>query len=392
VPTLNPLKPIKLKRAKKREREHKVLLGLIELHIRTGEPIGSKTLMAHGFSDLSSATIRNYFAKLETAGYLMQKHSSGGRIPTNLAFREYANECIDCDEKIDDKIKKQLEALSIGDTKEVATFLQKSADLFSDVLNCAAFVSAPRFDHDFVSDLKLVNIDDTRCLCVIITDFGLVQTHILHTDTKPGLFSLKRIESYFHYRLTKQDKPEDLTDDETLIARELYNEVMVRYLISYSNFSQEDIYHSGFSHLLSYPEFNNANSLANGLALFENPVALRSLLHECLHCNELTFWIDDDLDKIIRPDTLCSVVCIPYYINNIAAGAIGIVGPTRMPYTQVFSVARTFSQHISDALTKSLYKFKITFRQPHSTTLYLENEESHLIDIRDPILLENKSV
>ena len=72
-------------------REKAVLLGLVELYLLTGKPIGSNTLKENGFGHISSATIRNYFAKLEAQGMLKQQHSSGGRTPTPLAYKFYAN-------------------------------------------------------------------------------------------------------------------------------------------------------------------------------------------------------------------------------------------------------------------------------------------------------------
>src|SRR5579872_6156120 len=79
------------KKLPKTDRENAVLLGLIELYLKTGKPIGSHTLQENGFESLSSATIRNYFSKMEEAGYLKQQHTSGGRIPTEKAFRLYAD-------------------------------------------------------------------------------------------------------------------------------------------------------------------------------------------------------------------------------------------------------------------------------------------------------------
>ena len=90
-------KPIPIKRMGKQERERKVLLGLVEYYIQTGKPVGSNTLKEAGFEDLSSATIRNYFANLEEEGYLVQSHSSGGRIPTDLSYRTYAEHVINQD-------------------------------------------------------------------------------------------------------------------------------------------------------------------------------------------------------------------------------------------------------------------------------------------------------
>ncbi|MBI5345703.1 MAG: heat-inducible transcriptional repressor HrcA, partial [Chlamydiae bacterium] len=74
----------------KQDKETAILFGLIELYIKMGEPIGSNSLREKGFEYMSSATIRNYFAKLEENGLLAQQHASGGRIPTPKAFELYA--------------------------------------------------------------------------------------------------------------------------------------------------------------------------------------------------------------------------------------------------------------------------------------------------------------
>src|SRR5690349_18344642 len=88
------LKSFTQKRPAKDQRERLVLLGLVDLHLSSGKPIGSNTLRENGFENLSSATIRNYFMKLEEDGFLKQQHSSGGRIPTEKGFRLYAQECL----------------------------------------------------------------------------------------------------------------------------------------------------------------------------------------------------------------------------------------------------------------------------------------------------------
>ncbi|HAB98993.1 MAG TPA: hypothetical protein DCE71_04150 [Parachlamydiales bacterium] len=85
------LKSLPSKKPSKNDREQAVLLGLVELYLKLGKPIGSQTLQDHGFESLSSATIRNYFSKMEEQGFLKQQHTSGGRIPTAQAFRLYAN-------------------------------------------------------------------------------------------------------------------------------------------------------------------------------------------------------------------------------------------------------------------------------------------------------------
>jgi heat-inducible transcriptional repressor len=361
------MKPIALKRPAKDEKEKAVLLGLVELYLATGKPIGSNTLRENGFSHLSSATIRNYFVKWEEKGYLKQQHSSGGRIPTSLAYKLYAHPAL-AEPILSDEESQALSSQLKKETREIATYLQHSAEVISDMSRCALFLSAPRFDQDFLLDIKLVGIDNNRCLCILITDFGLIHTEVLYAEKKLSNFSLKRIEAYCHWRMTNLDKPK-LDEDEEKLAKRFYNEIMLRHIINHTHFSAADIYKTGFSKLLTYPDFKDANSLAGGLSLFENPNHLRQLLQESCASGDLNCWIGDDLSRLTGTHSACSVIAIPYYINHTVVGSIALLGPNRIPYRQLFGLLKTAASYVSESLTRSLYKFKISFRKPHPPSI-----------------------
>lgn len=384
------LKSVLEKRSAKQDRERKVLLGLIEFFLKTGKPVGSNTLKEAGFEDLSSATIRNYFANLEEDGYLSQQHSSGGRIPTDRAYRLYAQEYVDSETaETNDPF---LTSLRQTETREIASYLQNAADGLSTLTNCAVFLSAPRFDNDFLIGLKLVPVDENRCLCVLITDFGVIQTEVLPTEKKLTAFMVKRLEAYFHWRLTGMAKPEHLTREEELLGQHFYNELLVRFIVGYSNFTDEEIHRTGFSKLLVYPEFHNPISLAGSLTLFENAHSMRLMLKECSKVNHLKFWIGDDLLPYTQETPPCAVLSIPYAIGQQTVGAVGLMGPSRMPYRQLFKVLRGFSESISSALTRNIYKYKITFREPQVGSSLLKSEDAHLIGQSKLMLLENKTL
>lgn len=371
------------KRDGKQARELNVLFGLIEYYIQTGRPVGSNTLKECGFEDLSSATIRNYFANLEKKGLLTQQHTSGGRIPTNAAYRFYANEILN------DMPQEEI-AEEPAESREIAAFLQEAAEGLSEIAKCPVFLSAPRFDHDFVTEVKLVPLSVNRCLCVLITDFGVIKTEMLHLEQKITSFFLKKIEAYFRFRLRGIDKPENMTPEEEQTGQRLYNEVMVRYIVGYSNFLDEEIYRTGFSKLLNYPDYHDSAILASTLALFENTQSLRLLLRETMKKNALRFWIAEDLVLYTEETPDCTVIALPYSIMQQPAGAIGIMGPTRMPYKSRFAEMRKIADHISQTLTKSVYKFKITFRQPHEGNLFLQQEERKMLGQSRLVLLEDK--
>jgi heat-inducible transcriptional repressor len=380
------MKPLAPKKPAKDRREKLVLFGLIELFLQTGKPVGSNTLRENGFEAMSSATIRNYFSKLEEDGLLKQQHSSGGRIPTPAAYKLYAQTHRD-KPLVDDKERQRLRRHLLKETREVATYLQQAAETISKITKCAVFLSSPRFDQDFILDVKLLAIDHHRCLVALITDFGLVHTEILRSEKKLSNFTLKRFESYFSWKMNGLDKPA-LDQEEEEIASRFYKEAMLRHIVSYTNFSTEDIYKTGFSELLTYPDFNEASALAHGLSLFENGSQLRNILHECCNGGSLSCWIGDDLYAFAPSASACSVVAVPYKINQSIAGALAVLGPTRIPYRHLFGILQVASDLITESLTRNLYKFKITFRQPKPAPITFRSD---LLNQTQCLLLEDKT-
>ena len=369
------MKSLAKKPSQKAEREKKVLFGLIETYIETGKPIGSNTLKDSGFEHLSSATIRNYFSKLEAEGYLEQQHSSGGRIPSEKAFRLYAEDFYD-QGIIETNALSRLEAIGSFETKEISTLIRRALETLSELTDAAAFISTPKFDQDFVIDIKVLPIDSQRTLLALVTDFGSIQTEVLMTDHKLSSFAAKRIEAYLHYRLTGQNKPEEITDDEEVIANRFYNEAIVRFFVGYSNFSSEEVLRAGLSKMLNYSEFRDGAKLADSLALFENATALRHLLRDSVAHRELKFWIGGDLVPFGSKSTNIAVLTMPYFINQQAVGAFGILCPISTPYRKIFGILRAASQALSASITANLYKFKLTYRQPERPQSLINNDQS----------------
>ncbi|MBS0634097.1 MAG: heat-inducible transcriptional repressor HrcA [Verrucomicrobia bacterium] len=366
-----------MKRSTKADKEKRILISLVEYYLKTGKAVGSNTLKEVGFPDLSSATIRNYFANLEADGLLKQQHTSGGRVPTEQAFRLYAQECLEDYEK--DTHVASLE--SAEDLKAVALFLQRIAEATAEHTQCAAFLTAPRFDQDFVTDIKLICLDSSRCLAVILTSFGQVFTELLHAPHKISTHSIQRIQSYFHSRLMNNELlVEPLTQEEHELALRFYQETMARYLVSYANFSSEDIFTTGFSKLLRYPEFQEAESLASSLSLFENQTALRSLARDVQRAGKMKCWIGEELFAFLSATPNCCLISIPYSIGHKCVGSIGIIGPMRLPYKQIFTKLDSIAQEIGRFLEKNLYKYKIDYRKPQGVGYELTHQTFTLLE------------
>ncbi len=138
------MKSIEEKRPSKNRRKNDLLIGLIELYLKSGRPIGSQTLQESGFKSLSSATIRNYLSQLEEEGLLKQPHTSGGRVPTSKAFRFYVdlhqNEGV-----VEEKQASLLQAALKKERHDIFALLHRSAELLGELTQCAVNAVNLRF-------------------------------------------------------------------------------------------------------------------------------------------------------------------------------------------------------------------------------------------------------
>jgi heat-inducible transcriptional repressor len=363
----------------RKEKEKLCLMRLIEYYITTGKAVGSNTLREVGFPDLSSATLRNYFASLEEEGYLTQQHISGGRIPTKEAFCFFAKECLEEVEREEKKEAAKSSATSVfaREVKEVITALQHAAEELSEKSSCAVFLSYPRFDQDFVTDITFVLVDASRVISVILTSFGQVYTEIIPTSKKMSKESLDKIQGSIRLLLSGQEPREgDLTQEEREFAKRLYQETLSRYLVSYANFNDEDIFKTGFSRLLVFPEFQAAEHLVGALGLFENQACLRGIVRETVRAGKIKYWIGDERFQSYQQ---CMAAAIHYKIGSKSVGAIGVIGPMRVPYRTLFSLLQGIGKDISDFLEKSLLRYKISFRTPVNKGYELESRHIHFL-------------
>lgn len=367
----------KSKSSKKQLREQEVLMGVIHLYLKLGKHIGSNTLRENGFEHLSPATIRNYFSDLEKQGYLEQAHPSGGRIPTHAAFSLFAEQSLE--EREENAIEWDFPLL---EERKVTQYLHRAVESASKRLHYPIFLSSYRFDHDMITDIKLLSLDSSRILCVILTEFGQILTEVLHTEKRISTFSLRRIESFFLWKTKNRSKPVILSSDEQILAQNYYNEIMVRYLVHYSNFLNEEIFRTGLSHLLLYPEFGDPLALSSALSLFEDNTSLRQLSTDCAK-KGLSYFIGKSLTPY-TDCTNCAVVVSSYRMGTTPVGTIGILGPVRMNYPEIFDLLSSLTETISEQLTQAFIKKKITYRYPQSgQTLFPEDSEYKLLESKE---------
>lgn len=330
----------------------------------TGKPVSSQSLREFGLEEMSSSTIRNYFSQLETRGLLQQIHSSGGRVPTEAAFSLYASACWE-QVIMEDFPEEEGFSHSKGKDEEreeqILSFLQREVKALSNQLCYPVFLSSPQFKQDFVAKVRWISIDEERIAAILVTHLGWVKTEIFQVEPEVGQRAfLQKLEEYCTYRLQKGDLSlVSLSKAERERIRELYNEVMIRYLMNYSSSPREKIHRIGLSSLLNYPEFATWLKSRKGLILFEREEILRKLIREVCALQKMKWWMGSHLQPFCTEIKDCVVIATPYRMNQTIIGVVGLWGPMRMAYEKIFSLLEEWSRKVSRTLTHRYHKFCI---------------------------------
>ena len=159
------------------ERKRKILNAIIRNYLDTGEPVGSRTISKYSDLNLSSATIRNEMSDLEELGYILQPHTSAGRIPSDKGYRFYVDNLIL--EK--DREVTQMKEFMIEHTERVEQVLQQVAKTLAANTNYTAMITAPSYQRNKVKFLQLSQVDEEQLLAVIVTEGNMVKNKMIST-------------------------------------------------------------------------------------------------------------------------------------------------------------------------------------------------------------------
>ena len=278
--------------------------------------------------------------------------------------------------------KEMVSALEI-EGKEVARFLQRSGEWLSAKLSLSLFLSFPRFDQDYLVKIRGVQLDPSRLLFALVTQFGEVFTEILPLRAKLSEHALQRMEHYFDWRVWGSPEGEgDIEGRE--VAESFYQELMLRYIVRQTSFVGEEVFRCGLSELLKYTEFQDPLLLSNGLGLFENGKKMRHLLRETMTHDGLKIWLGDELDLIQEGLEGGTLVAIPYRIGSKPVGAFALLVPLIFDFRALLQVLFPFVERVSEVLTEAVYLNRLSYRMP------TESARMFLDDASKKVLIEDK--
>lgn len=325
-----------MKEAKLSERKQKILKAVVDEYIKRAQPIASGEIQQKYFSAISSATIRSELSTLEDMGYLIQPHTSAGRVPSPLAYRYY------CENFIDRRpLRKQdvarIDASFTNRFSEVEEIVRTAAKVISDVTNYTSVIVLKNINNVVIKEIKLVGLDIHSALVIIITDSGIIRDKTVTTSSvlseKFLLEANTLINNVFSGCTVEDLKNSSKSVDKELSAfRELFDSVL-QILLSYCETCEEDVIMEGESKMLDYPDAS-LESAKNFLSIIDDKKVVAELIGEA---KDIEFSLKIGRDETGGMDK-CAIVTAKYMINGKEIGSAGVIGPERMDYGKVMSV------------------------------------------------------
>ena len=152
-----------------------ILKAIIKTYLETGEPVGSRTISKYSDLKLSSATIRNEMSDLEEMGYIIQPHTSAGRIPSDKGYRFYVDQLME--EK--DQEMNQVQELMIQRVDRLELVLKRLVQVLASNTNYAALISAPQYHQNKLKFIQLSRVDEDKLLLVLVLEGNIIKNSML---------------------------------------------------------------------------------------------------------------------------------------------------------------------------------------------------------------------
>ena len=329
-----------------------LILGLvIRDYIATARPVGSSTIQNYGLG-VSSATIRNEMALLEDRGYLVQPHTSAGRVPTDLGYRYFVERLMsDSRLPLDEQrtIRHQFHQVGV----DLEQWMRLAASVLARTAHSAAVVTSLKTEQCRLRHLELISIRENLAMLIIVLEGGIVQQQVLSLEEAMNQDTLSQIANRLNDLCVGGSVQRLRTCLRQVGALE---QRMLTGVIEVMNRVDDDaglhLYRDGLINMLHQPEFSLPDSARNVVHLFEDRTLLEDLLTEMLEVGGVQVIIGGEG----RWDELrdCSLVVSPYGVSGEARGALGVMGPMRMPYSRAISTVRYVAGLLSD-LFRDLY-------------------------------------
>ncbi|TYO96816.1 heat-inducible transcription repressor HrcA [Geothermobacter ehrlichii] len=335
------------------ERNRFILEAIIEEHIATAEPVGSRTVARRHPLGLSPATIRNVMADLEELGYLKSPHTSAGRVPTEKGYRFYVDSLLQV-RKLTPSEQKKLSSSYQLRGRKVEEVLRDISRTLSSISRYTGLVMAPRLETTVFRHIEFLPLSQGRVLVILVTHSGLVQNKIIEPGEPISPRELEQISAYLNQTLAglsiQQVKRKIFAEMEAEKAR--YDSLLAKTLALSREALEEnlgtEVFIEGTSNILEQPEFANVETMRELFRAFEQKGRLIDLLNRSQEAQGVQIFIGSETG--IEGIEGCSLITSHYSNKRGTIGALGVIGPSRMNYSAVIPIVDYTARLLSQVL------------------------------------------
>ncbi len=337
------------------DRKKTILQTIIKTYLETGEPVGSRTISKYTDLNLSSATIRNEMADLEDLGYIIQPHTSAGRIPSDMGYRWYVDMLMEEKEQEVTEMREQM----LQKADKMDQILKQAAKVLASSTNYATMVSAPTINRNKLKFIQLSQVDENQMIAVIVMEGNIIKNKIVTVEEALSNENLLKLNMLLNTTLTGMSVEEINLGMIARLKEQAgeHGEVVEEVLDAIANTIKVDgdmeIYTSGATNVFKYPELSDSQSAQEIINAFEEKQLLQEIVTETLSKEEnrgIQVYIGSEAPVQSMKD--CSVVTATYELGEGMQGTIGIIGPKRMDYENVMKTLKTLMTELDEIFHK----------------------------------------
>lgn len=342
------------------KRKVTILKAIINSYIDNAEAVGSRTISKKYELGVSPATIRNEMSDLEEMGFLIQPHTSSGRIPTDKAYRYYVDDLwkkvLNSNNPNIDQLRNIIEEKS----NEMDSVFKNSVRILSQFTKYTSFIVAPQLKQSTIKRIQLVPITDRKILLVLVLQSNIVKQVMLNLNSPIPLEQMDRIsqslsEKLYGYKLEDIDSIKDSLIHELYHIRESSSESLLELLPflmdQVGKLEDFNVYSDGLTNILDLPEYNDVVKAREFISFVEDKNSLAKLFQYNTGGNDISISIGHENEYEELRD--CSLITATYKFNGKLIGKIGVIGPTRMDYSKVISTVKSISDAMNEIISQN---------------------------------------
>jgi heat-inducible transcriptional repressor len=337
-------------------RDREILKDVILTYILSAEPVSSRSVAKHGNLGLSAATIRNVMADLEEWGYLMQPHTSAGRVPTRTAYHLFIESMMEA-KALPAKERRYIEENLKGVSVDADQLMGTASHLLSELSSQVGIVVTPVLGDTVLKTVDFVPLSGRKILCVVVSSTGFIDNKVIETAEEIPREDLVRAGNYLSESFAGQTLREIrdrllrmMTEEKAQMDRLLALAIdLAKSGLDVG--SAPGVLVDGASMLLAKPELSDIQRVRRMFDAFADKARLVQMLNQCMKGDGVRVLIGED--SALTSELDFSLVATPYGVGETPLGTLGIFGPTRMEYQKIIPLVHYLGEVLSKALADS---------------------------------------